>query len=89
MYFAAVGAGEVHFGEVAQNIYDKANVYIDSWASAKVELKDLKANIVNEVGHVICTQEYPPQEGITIFQSLGLLRLFYLKVCKVLKNISI
>ena len=39
--------------------------------SAQVELKDLKARIVGEVGEVIHTGQRSETERITIFQSMG------------------
>lgn len=66
-----MGAGQVHFGEVAQDIYDHSVVYVDSMLSAKVELKDLKARIVGEVGEIIRTGQRLETERITIFQSMG------------------
>ena len=66
-----MGAGQVHFGEVAQDIYDHSVVYVDSMVSAKVELRDLKARIVGEVGEVIRTGQRLDAERITIFQSMG------------------
>lgn len=70
----AVGAGQVHFGEVAQDVYDHSVVYVDSMVSAKVELKDLKARIIGEVGEVIRNAKRSENERITIYQSMGMLR---------------
>ncbi|XP_073827884.1 ketimine reductase mu-crystallin [Musca autumnalis] len=68
-----VGAGQVHFGEVAQDIYDNGVVYVDSLVSAKTELKDLKATIVGEVGDVIRNRGQRSENNrITIFQSMGI-----------------
>lgn len=61
----------MHFGEVGQDIYDQGVVYVDSMLSAKVELKDLKARIVGEVGEVIRNGRRTETERITIFQSMG------------------
>lgn len=77
-FVLAVGAGQVHYGEVAQDIYDRALVYVDCMESASVELKGLKANIQGTIGDVIykCgqSQSLPSIAGeprITIFQSMG------------------
>lgn len=61
----------MHFGEVAQDIYDRAVVYIDSKASAATELADLQARTIGEVGEVIRIGKRTENERITIFQSLG------------------
>lgn len=78
-----MGAGQVHYGEVAQNIYDRAKVYVDSMESARVELKGLKANFCGTIGQVIreSVKRGPPEvllpsaghqeRSITIFQSMG------------------
>lgn len=42
--------------------------------SAKVELKDLKARIIGEVGEVIRNGKRSENERITIYQSMGKLR---------------
>ncbi|KAM7347128.1 ketimine reductase mu-crystallin [Cochliomyia hominivorax] len=72
VHINTVGAGQVHFGEVAQDIYDQSVVYVDSMASAKVELKDLKARIVGEVGEVIRNGKRSENERVTIYQSMGI-----------------
>lgn len=71
MQIPAVGAGQVHFGEVGQDIYDQGVVYVDSMVSARIELKDLKARIVGEVGEVIRSGKRTENERITIYQSMG------------------
>ncbi|XP_058985795.1 ketimine reductase mu-crystallin-like [Musca domestica] len=73
VHINTVGAGQVHFGEVAQDIYDNGVVYVDSLVSAKTELKDLKAKIVGEVGEVIRNKGQRSENNrITIFQSMGI-----------------
>ncbi|XP_037812511.1 ketimine reductase mu-crystallin [Lucilia sericata] len=72
VHINTVGAGQVHFGEVAQDIYDQSVVYVDSMVSAKVELKDLKARIIGEVGEVIRNGKRTENERITIYQSMGI-----------------
>lgn len=66
-----MGAGTNHFSELSQEIYDNCHVYIDHTAGAKAELKDLRTNIVGEVGEVIGAAKPVPSGGITVFQSLG------------------
>lgn len=56
---------------MAQDIYDQSVVYVDSIVTARVELKDLKARIVGEVGEVIRNGKRPENERITIYQSMG------------------
>ncbi|XP_055383833.1 ketimine reductase mu-crystallin [Condylostylus longicornis] len=73
VHINAVGCGPTsHHVELSQKIYDKSILYIDHWAGASVELKDLKCNIVCEVGEAIIDQTKIPEEGISIFQSLGM-----------------
>ncbi|XP_013105537.2 ketimine reductase mu-crystallin [Stomoxys calcitrans] len=73
IHINTVGAGQVHFGEVGQDIYDNAVVYVDSLVSAKTELKDLKATIIGEVGEVIRNEGQRTENNrITIFQSMGI-----------------
>ncbi|XP_061397730.1 ketimine reductase mu-crystallin [Musca vetustissima] len=73
VHINTVGAGQVHFGEVAQDIYDNGVVYVDSLVSAQTELKGLKANIVGEIGDVIRNKgQRQEQNRITIFQSMGI-----------------
>ncbi|KAH8283286.1 hypothetical protein KR018_004210, partial [Drosophila ironensis] len=72
VHINAVGAGEVHFGEVASSVYERAKVYVDCFANAKAELAGLPAAITAEVGEVILGKAtYPQQQDITIFQSMG------------------
>lgn len=70
VHINAVGAGEIHHGELSQDLYDVAKVYVDHMAGANVELKNLKAEIIGEVGEVINKKSYPSR-GITVFQSMG------------------
>ncbi|XP_055844839.1 ketimine reductase mu-crystallin-like [Episyrphus balteatus] len=72
VHINAVGASVKHYSELGQNIYDVAPVYIDSWAGAKAELADLKTKIVCEVGEVILGGGKCTEEGISVFQSLGM-----------------
>ncbi|XP_049302787.1 ketimine reductase mu-crystallin-like [Bactrocera dorsalis] len=72
VHINTVGAGQVHFGEVGPDIYENGKVYIDSWENAKKELNGLKAELIGEVGEVINTKQYPLNDKITIFQSMGM-----------------
>uniref|UniRef100_A0A1A9WCF4 Ketimine reductase mu-crystallin n=1 Tax=Glossina brevipalpis TaxID=37001 RepID=A0A1A9WCF4_9MUSC len=72
VHINAVGAGAVHFGEVSQDIYDNAVVYVDSLINARIELKDLKANIIGEVGQVIRDGKRKEEKCLTIYQSMGM-----------------
>lgn len=45
---------------------------MDNWASAKTELKTLKANIVGQVGDIINGKIARVNNGITVFQSMGM-----------------
>lgn len=76
---AAVGAGEFHHAELAQDVYDECQVYIDHQEGARKELATLRSNIVGEVGEVILRENRPQEEsllpkpgGISVFQSLGM-----------------
>lgn len=66
-----MGAGEIHFSEVAPSVYQKSRVYVDCYANAEAELVGLPAPITAEVGEVILSQDYPEEQDITIFQSMG------------------
>ncbi|KFB51235.1 AGAP011137-PA-like protein [Anopheles sinensis] len=72
----AVGAGEYHHAELAQDIYDSCRVYIDHWEGARKELATLRSNVVGEVGEIILGDAgklLPAKPGgITVFQSLGM-----------------
>uniref|UniRef100_A0A1B0FN91 Ketimine reductase mu-crystallin n=1 Tax=Glossina morsitans morsitans TaxID=37546 RepID=A0A1B0FN91_GLOMM len=72
VHINTVGAGAVHFGEVSQDIYDNAVVYVDSLINARTELKDLKANIIGEIGQVIREDRRTENKCLTIYQSLGM-----------------
>lgn len=45
---------------------------MDNWASARTELQTLKANIVGQVGDVINEKIARVNNGITVFQSMGM-----------------
>uniref|UniRef100_A0A1A9Z9S9 Ketimine reductase mu-crystallin n=1 Tax=Glossina pallidipes TaxID=7398 RepID=A0A1A9Z9S9_GLOPL len=76
VHINTVGAGAVHFGEVSQDIYDNAVVYVDSLINARTELKDLKANIIGEIGQVIREGRSAENKSLTIYQSLGNFGIF-------------
>ncbi|XP_037932397.1 ketimine reductase mu-crystallin-like [Teleopsis dalmanni] len=59
------------YGQIGRDVYEKAAIYTDSRAHAQ-EIKNLPGPIVAEVGEVIKEMEYPPIEGITIFQCMGM-----------------
>lgn len=69
---AAVGAGEVHFGEVSEDIYRQSVVYVDCMSNAENELKGLPQPLaMHELGSLIIDGNYPGQDALTIFQSMG------------------
>lgn len=68
---AAIGAGEVHFGEVSTDIYMHSQVYVDSMSNAEHELRDFPVPIVGEVGAVIHSGNWPQSQALTVFQSMG------------------
>lgn len=68
---SAVGAGEVHFGEVSADIYAESLVYVDCMSNAEHELVGLPAPIAGELGGVIIHGNYPDEQAVTIFQSMG------------------
>ncbi|ETN63899.1 ornithine cyclodeaminase [Anopheles darlingi] len=80
VHINAVGAGEYHHAELAQDVYDHCQVYIDHWEGARKELATLRSTIVGEVGEVILRQAtateseslVPKRPGISVFQSLGM-----------------
>uniref|UniRef100_A0A182JHI2 Ketimine reductase mu-crystallin n=1 Tax=Anopheles atroparvus TaxID=41427 RepID=A0A182JHI2_ANOAO len=76
VHINAVGAGEFHHAELAQDVYDDCRVYIDHWEGARKELATLRANVVGEVGEIIlgdADRLLPAKRsGITVFQSLGM-----------------
>ncbi|XP_058127368.1 ketimine reductase mu-crystallin [Anopheles ziemanni] len=77
VHINAVGAGEYHHAELAQDIYYNCRVYIDHWEGARKELATLRSNVVGEVGEIILGDAEKllptqPGGGITVFQSLGM-----------------
>ncbi|EDW07596.2 ketimine reductase mu-crystallin [Drosophila mojavensis] len=72
VHINAVGAGEVHFGEVSDDIYQESLVYVDCMENARHELVGLPAPIAGEVGDVIINGNYPDEQALTIFQSMGM-----------------
>ncbi|XP_058054421.1 ketimine reductase mu-crystallin [Anopheles bellator] len=77
VHINAIGAGEYHHAELAQDVYDHCRVYIDHWDGARKELANLRSTIVGEVGEVILRGEadtslLPKGSGISVFQSLGM-----------------
>uniref|UniRef100_A0A182N296 Ketimine reductase mu-crystallin n=1 Tax=Anopheles dirus TaxID=7168 RepID=A0A182N296_9DIPT len=79
VHINAVGAGEYHHAELAQDVYDDCQVYIDHWEGARKELATLRSNIVGEVGEVILRESHPKgasllpkPDGMSVFQSLGM-----------------
>lgn len=61
-----------HHSELSTELYLNCSVYVDNWASAKTELKTLKANIVGQVGDIINGKISRINNGITVFQSMGM-----------------
>ncbi|KAL7744073.1 hypothetical protein ACLKA6_001294 [Drosophila palustris] len=72
IHINAIGAGEVHFGEVATDIYMQSRVYVDSLVSAEHELRGFPAPLVGEVGAVINSGSSPELQALTVFQSMGM-----------------
>ncbi|XP_030564752.1 ketimine reductase mu-crystallin isoform X1 [Drosophila novamexicana] len=72
VHINAVGAGEVHFGEVSADIYAESLVYVDCMSNAEHELVGLPAPIAGELGGVIIHGNYPDEQAVTIFQSMGM-----------------
>ncbi|XP_050079814.1 ketimine reductase mu-crystallin [Anopheles maculipalpis] len=79
VHINAVGAGEYHHAELAQDVYDECQVYIDHQEGARKELASLRSTIVGEVGEVILRENRPEEMsllpkpgGISVFQSLGM-----------------
>ncbi|EDW65575.2 uncharacterized protein Dvir_GJ18824 [Drosophila virilis] len=70
--YVTVGAGEVHFGEVSADIYAESLVYVDCLSNAEHELVGLPAPIAGELGGVIIHGNYPDEQAVTIFQSMGM-----------------
>lgn len=57
---------------MSSELYLDCKVYVDNWASAKTELSTLKANIVGQVGDIINGKIERVNNGITVFQSMGM-----------------
>lgn len=57
---------------MSSELYLACKVYVDNWASAKTELSTLKANIVGQVGDIINGKIERVNNGITVFQSMGM-----------------
>ncbi|XP_062554248.1 ketimine reductase mu-crystallin isoform X2 [Armigeres subalbatus] len=72
VHINTVGAGRSHHAELAQDIYDECNVFIDYSIGAKVELANLRSTIVGEIGEVILGTKTAPAGGISVFQSIGM-----------------
>ncbi|SPP78125.1 ketimine reductase mu-crystallin [Drosophila guanche] len=72
VHINAVGAGEIHYSEVADNVYGLAQIYVDSYANAQSELIGLAAPITAELGSVIKHGTLPAESAVTIFQSMGM-----------------
>lgn len=54
------------------DIYDNCNLYPDNWESSRTELSGIFDKINCIVGDVILKVKPQPQEGITVFQSMGM-----------------
>ncbi|KAH8366377.1 hypothetical protein KR084_002842 [Drosophila pseudotakahashii] len=72
VHINAVGAGEVHFSELATDIYQQSKVYVDCYANAESELVGLPAEITAELGAIMLEGNYPAAADISIFQSMGM-----------------
>ncbi|XP_055597725.1 ketimine reductase mu-crystallin [Uranotaenia lowii] len=72
VHINALGAGRTHHAELAQDIYDESQVFIDYQSGAKKELAGLKSTIVGEIGEVLLNRKSIPSSGITVFQSIGM-----------------
>lgn len=70
--FTAVGAGVNHHSEIDGDVYEKSKIYVDSWAGAESELKNLNYPIEGEVGEVINGILRTPTQPLTIFHSMGM-----------------
>lgn len=67
-----MGAGEVHFGEVAADVYTQSLVYVDCMSNAEHELQGLPQPLgMHELGSTIIKGNYPGEHSVTIFQSMG------------------
>lgn len=68
----AIGAGMNHHSELHPNIYESSQVYTDHWEGAKTELAGIMDKLTGIVGEVILGQKPQPENGITVFQSMGM-----------------
>lgn len=71
----AVGANLNHYSELGSDIYEKAAIYTDSFASADGELKGLKEQgfeILGEIGELTSGEKRREHNGVIVFQSLGM-----------------
>lgn len=73
VHINAIGAGPGnHHSELADDVYRQAHIYVDSMATARVELATLGHPIRGHVGDVVAgVRPQPPAETITVFQSMG------------------
>ncbi|KAH8387189.1 hypothetical protein KR093_005439, partial [Drosophila rubida] len=71
IHINAIGAGEAHFGEVATDVYEQSEVFVDCLANAEQELQGFPVPIAGEVGNVINSGYKPQTLSTTVFQSLG------------------
>lgn len=68
----AIGAGLNHHSELADDVYARSAIYVDSIVSARSELATLNHPILGQVGEVILGQlPVPSAEASTVFQSMG------------------
>lgn len=72
VHINAIGAGTNHYSELAMDIYENSQVFIESKIGAQTELKGLSSFIKGELGEVIngkiSTESLPNK---TVFQSMG------------------
>lgn len=70
----AVGAGQNHYSELAEDVYNdrQTKIYLDSLNALEHDLKGLKAPITAEVGEVANGTKPLPTTETTVFQSMGL-----------------
>ncbi|KAH8300624.1 hypothetical protein KR044_011965, partial [Drosophila immigrans] len=71
IHINAVGAGEVQFSELATDVYEQSQVFVDSLTNAEHELKGFPVPIAGEVGGVIKSGYKPETISTTVFQSMG------------------
>lgn len=71
----AIGAGTNHHAEVALDVYQHSDVFIESNVGIQTELKGIEAYISGEVGEIIMGRKQlkPLSESgrKTLFQSMG------------------